>query len=285
MMDDTVDTDELKNLPFIERIPIGIYSFRIIIPSDGEPIQKNCDVMVYNTYKQAYEDFINELDKIFEENRLKDEEFLKDDELDYLCEKVKKDYFEGYDTIMGYRDEDIKDILRYFAQTSLKPVFLLFKDRDKYDISKIAAYIWEVDMGERKKAEYLNKLWNDEKSFLKIFFGGNKRYFIDQIDNELYKISEGIPITPQAKPIAIEEKEDMKKLTLWEIRNKNIKYWRKLTNAVYEKYKDEEGYYFSAQSGWRSKRKSDFHIDHIIPMACGGLTELSNLQLLTRNEN
>ena len=225
------------------------------------------------------------IDKIFEENRLKDEEFLKDYELDYLCEKVKKDYFEGYDTIMGYRDEDIKDILRYYAQTSSEPVFLPFEDREKYDIFKIACHIWEEDMGERRKAEYLDELWNDEKSFLKIFFGGNKRYFIWQIENELYKIRENGPTPPPPGPPVVEEKIDMKKLTLWEIRKKDYNYWKELTNAVYEKFRDEEGYYFSAESGWRSKKKSDFQIDHILPMACGGLTELSNLQLLTREEN
>ena len=288
MMDETVDTDELKNLPFIERIPVGIYSFKILLPSNdenAEPIERNCDIMVYDTYRQAYEDFINDLDIIFEEKGLEDREFLEDYELDYLFEEAKREYFEGYDTTIGYRDEDIKDILRYFAQTSFKPVFLLFEDREKYDVSKIAHYIWEIDMGERKKAEYLDELWNDEKSFLKIFFGGNERYFIDQVNNELFKIRKGISTEPKTEPTVVEEERDMEKLTLGEIRKVDPKYWRKITNAVYNKYKDEEGYYFSAQSGERDKRRGKFHIDHIKPMACGGLTELSNLQLLTRGEN
>lgn len=98
MMDEKVDTDDLKDLPFIERIPVGIYSFKILLPSNdenAEPIERNCDIMVYDTYRRAYEDFINDLDLIFEEKRLGDKEFLEDHELDYLLEEVKREYFGG----------------------------------------------------------------------------------------------------------------------------------------------------------------------------------------------
>lgn len=45
------------------------------------------------------------------------------------------------------------------------------------------------------------------------------------------------------------------------------------------------GYFFSAESGYRSKNRLDFQIDHIQPMSQGGKTTLDNLQLLTRKEN
>ncbi|MCG4585545.1 tetratricopeptide repeat protein, partial [Anaerosalibacter bizertensis] len=286
MMDDTVDTDELKDMPFIERIPVGLYSFKILIPSDNDEYnEKNCDIMVYNTYRQAYEEFVNDLDIIFKEKNLESKEFLEDYELEYLYGEVKRKYFEGYDTTIGYRSEDIKDILRYFAQTSFKPVFLAFEDREKYDISKIALYIWESDMRRTEEKQYVDELWNDEKGFLKIFFGGNKRYFIEQLNNEIYKISRGISTAPKEGSTVSEEEVDMKKLTLWQIKQKDFKYWKSLTDSVYNNFKDEDGYYFSAQSGFKSKKKGDFQIDHIKPMSKGGLTELSNLQLLTRKEN
>ena len=58
-----------------------------------------------------------------------------------------------------------------------------------------------------------------------------------------------------------------------------------IRNAVFAKYTDSEGYYYSTESGYRSKNRLDFDIDHIIPMSKGGKTTMDNLQLLTRNEN
>ena len=58
-----------------------------------------------------------------------------------------------------------------------------------------------------------------------------------------------------------------------------------LRERVYEKFTDEKGFYFCANSGYKSTSKFNFHIDHIKPMHNGGLTILENLQLLTRKEN
>ena len=288
MMDDTVDTSGLEKLTFIERIPVGIYSFNLLIPSVDEETdekdEKHCNIMVYNTFKQAYEDFINDLECIFEAKELAEQEFLKEYELNYLCEKVKQEYFRGYDTTLCYKDEDIKDVLRYFAQTSAKPIFLAFEERENYDICKIANGIWNQDMNRRQEAAYLDELWNGEKSFLKIFFGDNKKFFITQINNELYNLSAGVEVF-QESPTVTAEEIDLKKLNLWEIRKIDEKYWRKLVNAVWDKYRDEEGYYHSASGNFESQNKRRFQIDHIKPMSKGGLTELENLQLLTRNEN
>ena len=90
---------------------------------------------------------------------------------------------------------------------------------------------------------------------------------------------------PQIKPLTTKEKIRIQDLPLYEIRRRFPDIGEKLVAAVYAKYTDAEGYYFSAQSGYKSKNKLDFHIDHILPMSRGGLTELDNLQLLTRSEN
>jgi len=42
-------------------------------------------------------------------------------------------------------------------------------------------------------------------------------------------------------------------------------YWKKLKDRVYNKYKDRNGYYYSAKSGFKSKNRLLFQIDHIIP--------------------
>lgn len=86
-------------------------------------------------------------------------------------------------------------------------------------------------------------------------------------------------------PITQQEEIRIQNLPLEEIRRRYPELGEKLRNTVFEKYQDEEGYYFSADSGYRSKNKLDFQIDHIRPMKHGSLTCLENLQLLTRHEN
>lgn len=54
MMDKSIDTSELENLEFIERIPVGLYSFSILKPSENdEETEKNCEVLIYDNIKQA----------------------------------------------------------------------------------------------------------------------------------------------------------------------------------------------------------------------------------------
>lgn len=86
-------------------------------------------------------------------------------------------------------------------------------------------------------------------------------------------------------PIVIADKFKYEDLSMSQIRELNINYWRELRDKVFEKYKDEDGYYFSATNEYRSVSRVYFQIDHIIPISKGGKTVLDNLQLLTRWEN
>ena len=80
-MDKTVDTKELESMEFIERVPIGLYSFSILKSVNGEELEKNCEILVYSNIYQAYEDFINSLTDFFKENDLADKEILNEEEL------------------------------------------------------------------------------------------------------------------------------------------------------------------------------------------------------------
>jgi DNA polymerase III epsilon subunit family exonuclease len=87
------------------------------------------------------------------------------------------------------------------------------------------------------------------------------------------------------KPLKKHEERQIQDLPLYEIRQQFPELGEKIRTAVFEKYTDSDGYYYSAQGGYRSKNKPDFQIDHIVPMATGGRTVIDNLQLLTRSEN
>jgi ATP-dependent helicase IRC3 len=281
--DESINTEEIEALPFIQRVPIGLYSFSIFIPTgNGDDIEKHCEVLVFNHLKGAYEDFINDLDLLFDEWNLQGKEYLADKELDNLCLFVKREHFDGYDMLPNYREQDIKDILSYYALKSSEPVFLPFDDRERCNLTEVAKHIFDNSLGGIAKVDYIDSVWDAEQSFWKVFFGYNKLYFRKQLDIELLKIEEpGLYSNTNTGRVNVEHDiVDIEKLSLSEMRKKHPRYWRELSIQVYEKAKDKGGYYTCAISGFKSKSKLHFQIDHITPISKGGLSKLDNLQLL-----
>lgn len=278
--------EELEKLDFIERIPLGIYHFSILQPFEGEAHEKNCEVLVYDNIRQSYSDFIAALPQFFNEHKLTERESLTDDELDDLAEEVEDKFFYGSLKYPAYYVQDIKDILQFYAQNDIEPKYIELKERTKYDLSKIAQKILDDDMGHRAAAEYKNQLWDSNETEWKAFFGYDKRYFLNEIDLAIRRLSNP-DLFKKASTIAKDTKEtrELNRLSMSELREVAPEYWKQLSDAVYDKHRDEEGNYVSATGKYKSKNKLDFQIDHIIPTHNGGLTELDNLQLLTRSEN
>ena len=237
--------------------------------------------------QKVYNEFINGLEGIFDFYNLNDKEKLSDKELEKLCRTVESDYFTGHDFTLEYKREDIKNILRYYAFKGVAPAFLEFKDREKFDLSQEAKYIFEEGLGGIKKRDYIDQLWeSEEKSWWKIFFNHNKRYFIRQLNIEIEKFEYPDLVNKiKSEAEVVQDLIELEKLSMSELKEKAPKDWRKLHDAVYERAKDKEGYYTCAISSFKSKSKVPFQIDHIIPISKGGLTTLDNLQLLTRHEN
>lgn len=285
--DNSIDTTDLESIDFIKTVPIGIYSFSVMIPSEhDEDSIKNCEVLVYDSTQKAYETFISELHTFFEVNDLGDTEFFEESHLDELAERIEEEYFTGYNMIPSYNKEDIKDILRYYALKGVEPSFLYFKDREKFDISSVAQFIYENELGGKRKKEYIDELWEQEGNFFRVYFGDNKLYFRKCLDNEILKLEEPEIYTSSSKDImVIPEMVDMNKLTLHEIQKRFPEIWREITDTVYEKSRDKNGLYTCVMSGFKHKSRLYFQIDHKIPMSKGGLTELDNLQVLRRDIN
>lgn len=286
IVDKSVRTDELESLEFIERIPVGLYSFTILESIDGEEWDKNCEILVYNNLKQSYDDFINSLPDFFEENDISENETLEKYELSKLKDKIEDLFFFGSERYPGYIPKDIEDILFFYAQTGIQPDLIELKDRDEYDISQLAKEIYDKDMGIKAKKKFLEEKWNEDESKWKVFFGFDKKYFLNEIDLILRKLDYPEDYeTNKNKPIEEPEQRNLEKLSMGELKNCCPEYWKKLSDSVYNKFKDDDGLYYSAKSGIKSKNKLRFQIDHIKPISKGGLTTLENLQLLTREEN
>ena len=291
-MDETVNTDELEKYSFQERLPIGIYSFTI---EDGnsdkhqDGFDRHCEVLVYDTNNKEYFDFVDSLEDIFKMHNIQtDREQFVDNELKHLSKFVKDEFFTGSDIILGGDiTQNINNILQYYMINEVKPDFLPFKDRKKYNINEIAKEIVDSDLGPKAKRDLIYIKWDQHESVWKGFFGhDNIKHFRDQIQKEInlivyadeYKKSQSLLTTQK-------EKLTLLKFTLEQLKEKNPPYYKYLHEHVFDRAKDEDGYYHCAKSAFKSKKTVYFHIDHIIPIKQGGLTELDNLQLLERKEN
>ena len=99
IIDNTVNTEGLEKLSFIERIPVGIYSFSILLNNtEDEHNEKICDILVYDCFKNELESLIDNLDNIFKECNIEEKEYLSDREVNKLCNLAKDLYLKGSDT-------------------------------------------------------------------------------------------------------------------------------------------------------------------------------------------
>jgi hypothetical protein len=282
MMDDSIDTTALEKLDFLRRVPVGIYRFSILESSESaEPVSRNYDVLLYNGTEEAYDSFVNDLDAVFKGVNIQNREVLTDEELEYLLQLTKNLYFPDYPFLLGYRDDDVKNILRFYAQKEMEPEFIAFSERRKCDLSIVARHIYE-NLTVKQVTEYLTSLWNDGKSFWQVLFGYNYLYFKKQVDIEIDKLLGVYPDLIVTPPIVIPDTVPLESLSLVEIRERDPAEYRDIKDAVFAKYTDGKGFIVCASSGFKSQMRRDFQIDHIIPMSEGGLTTLENLQVLSR---
>lgn len=278
---------ELEKLDFIERIPLGIYHFTILDRSmNGEERAKHCEILIYDNIRQSYLDFINSLPLVFKKHKLSSREYLTDDELSSLAQSIDDDYFFGCVKQPGYNIQDIKDVLQFYAQNEDIPKYIELKDRKKYDISVVAKHIIDSRMDRIQEEEYRSALWESNESEWQTFFGYDKRYFISEIDLAIRRMLN--PDLYQRSPVIPTDTKELRALEMLsmpDLRERNPEYWKHLSDQVYQKHLDKDGYYVSASGEFKSKHRHDFQIDHIVPRQKGGLSVLDNLQLLTRKEN
>ena len=278
LLDDTVDTTLIENVPFSQKIPLGMYTFTY---TEENGVDHTCEVMVYNSTEKSYNDFINYLPELFKTYNCNNE--ILPDEILFSMEAECHDRFFQYETIPPYEEEDILDILKYYAQKSIAPQFYSFDyiDKNKLDAAQIARTIREKDMRESEREEYLNSLWNStDNNILRLFF--TNRIFFDRIiDIELMKlrnkIADGSTILWRSKPLT--------KCTLAEIAKYAPKYEHFLRNYTFEKHKTADGKYQCANCGLTGDNRKGFEVDHIIPMNKGGESIPENLQILCINCN
>ena len=283
ILDDTVDTTKLENVPFLERIPLGMYTFSYTENSFGknQDIDYTCEVMVYNSTEKSYQDFINYLPELFKKYNSTDTDTLPDEIL-FKMEAECHDKFFKYETIPPYAEEDVLNILKYYDQYSVAPQFYSFDyiDKNRLDITQIAQFIINAKLGRIEEKEYITALWNNnDENILKLFFV-NKTIFKRHIDIEIDKIlepSEGINISYPKIPLI--------DLPLYEIGKVFPQHEQYLRDITFEKSKNADGKFQCAHCGVTGDNRLGFEVDHIKPMNKGGKSIPENLQILCRSCN
>ena len=280
ILDDAVDTTALEKVPFEKRIPVGMYAFTYL---EENGMDYSYQVMVYDSTQDAYKNLMDALPSLFKSFGAT-EEYLTETQIDEMEAQCRDLFFCG-EMIPPYERKDILNILKYYAQYEAVPKFYTFDeiDRSKLDVSKIAQHIWDEDMGERKKTEYIDSLWESiDDNMLRLFFG-RKLYFLRQLSIELMKLSHPDIYNEENNiKYGIRALED---LSLYEIGKINPTLEKSLRNQAFEKAKDINGNDHCACCGVADKSRIYFQVDHIIPMNNGGKSVAENLQILCRKCN
>lgn len=280
MLDDTIDTTALEKVPFVKRIPIGMYAFTYL-EEDGMDL--SYQVMVYDSTEEAYRKLMDSLPELFEEYGIEDE-YLSAELLEELEEQCRSAYFCG-EMIPPYESRDIISILKYYAQYEEPPVFYTFDEVDtkKLDLSVIAQHIVDEDMGPRKQSEYLDGIWaNTDDNLLRLFFG-RKIYFLKQLELEILKITDEDIFADENN--VTYGKRNFEDMALIDIRKVAPNVEKELRDKAFEAALNSNGLYECAVCRRTSHYRIPFQVDHIIPMNKGGKTVANNLQILCRRCN
>ena len=282
ILDNSVDTIDLERVAFEKRIPIGMYAFNYL---EENGMDHSYQVMVYDSTQEAYKNLMESLPSLFKSFDVT-EEYLTKEQLDEMEAQCRDSFFCG-EMIPPYESRDVINIIKYYAQYEEAPRFYTFEevDRNKLDISKIAKHIWDEDMGERKKAEYIDEIWNSgDDNMLRLFFG-RKIYFRRQLDIELIKISDPSIYGGEKEPQVGYGSKELEDLPLHRIGEIYPDYEKYLRDETFKKYIDEAGNYHCACCGFTDRSRASFHVDHIIAMNNGGKSVVENLQILCRSCN
>lgn len=283
IVDETVDTSNLENLPFSERIPLGLYmvSYQEVDTENEISMDKNHASLVYTSSKQAYDLFIEDLSSIISKFEITGDQ-INDFMIEEMIQYCRNTYF-STEMLPPVKDVDIEAILKYYAYLGKEPEFIPIDkvSRDKANLSYIAQDVLDHKLDDWAKKDYLENLWNDESTLLKLFYT-EFEYFKRQYDKEVDKIvyQKASVQGPKRKW----ETRELEKMTLQEWISCDPASGNKLKMDVFASA-EKNGKYRCVYCGLTSPHKIDFQIDHIKPMSKGGLTVIDNLQLLCRKCN
>lgn len=188
LLDASVDTNQLEAIPFMKRVPLGMYAFTLV----DRGIERSHQILIYDSTKRRYEHLIAQLPKFFEYHQIQGG-ITSSKLLQKLTDICARRCFLGT-MIPSYDERDIKALLKYFSVHQEAPPFILFDqmNRERVDLEKVATYIVHRNLTRSQQKEYIDQLWSDPEALFSVYFH-KKAFFIRQLNIELRKLVEGEP--------------------------------------------------------------------------------------------
>lgn len=275
MADAAVDTSALDSTPAIELIPLGMYML--------STLECNHQILVYNSTQNAYQSLIRDLPNLMEHYGIEGET-IPEETLDDMTEHCFQSYFDE-NMIPSCNRNDIEHLLKFYAQKAVAPLFVTIDEmeRKKLDVSEIAKKIYDEDMRRSEKNAYIQNLWTEEGSLLPVYYT-NPYFFKKLIDLELDKLDGDIEIAA-AEPQTEAELRNLEQFPLQKIIELYPKIGLKLKEDAFAAARNDDGSYVCAGCGEVFPTRLFLQVDHIVPMAKGGLSVPDNLQVLCRTCN
>lgn len=275
MADAAVDTSALDNTPAIELIPLGMYML--------STLECNHQILVYNSTQNAYQSLIRDLPNLMEHYGIEGET-IPEETLDDMTEHCFQSYFDE-NMIPSCNRNDVEHLLKFYAQKAVAPLFVTIDEmeRKKLDVSEIAKKIYDEDMRRSEKNAYIQSLWTEEGSLLPVYYT-NPYFFKKLIDLELDKLDGDIEIAA-AEPQTEAELRNLEQFPLQKIIELYPKIGLQLKEDAFAAARNDDGSYVCAGCGEVFPTRLFLQVDHIVPMAKGGLSVPDNLQVLCRTCN
>lgn len=275
MADAAVDTSALDSTPAIELIPLGMYML--------STLECNHQILVYNSTQNAYQSLIRDLPNLMEHYGIEGET-IPEETLDDMTEHCFQSYFDE-NMIPSCNRNDIEHLLKFYAQKAVAPLFVTIDEmeRKKLDVSEIAKKIYDEDMRRSEKNAYIQSLWAEEDSLLPVYYT-NPYFFKKLIDLELDKLDGDIEIAA-AEPQTEAELRNLEQFPLQKIIELYPKIGLQLKEDAFAAARNDDGSYVCAGCGEVFPTRLFLQVDHIVPMAKGGLSVPDNLQVLCRTCN
>ena len=275
MADAAVDTSALDSTPAIELIPLGMYML--------STLECNHQILVYNSTQNAYQSLIRDLPNLMEHYGIEGET-IPEETLGDMTEHCFQSYFDE-NMIPSCNRNDIEHLLKFYAQKAVAPLFVTIDEmeRKKLDVSEIAKKIYDEDMRRSEKNAYIQSLWAEEGSLLPVYYT-NPYFFKKLIDLELDKLDGDIEIAA-AEPQTEAELRNLEQFPLQKIIELYPKIGLQLKENAFAAARNDDGSYVCAGCGEVFPTRLFLQVDHIVPMAKGGLSVPDNLQVLCRTCN
>lgn len=186
LLDASVDTSQLESIPFIKRVPLGMYVFTLT----DRGIEKSHQILIYDSTKRRYEHLISQLPQFFNYHKIHGE-ITSQKVLQKLSDICARRCFLG-EMIPAYDERDVKALLHYFSIHKQVPPFISFEQlsRERVDLSTVAQFIIKENMTRSQQRCYIDELWNSPEEMFSIYFH-KKVFFIRQLNIELRKMMKG----------------------------------------------------------------------------------------------